>query len=140
MKTLMLIAMLLSSAVYGQTCNIKDGEVVGVVTRCDKAKWKLQNKINKLQAELDKTPNTHIITQTITKEVDGSKKNRLSILGGYGPQYVEAQYKSATIVEALQKYNGVIGLQYERQFNNNISGLIQGISNKTFMLGVGYGF
>ena len=93
-----------------------------------KTKWKTKWK-TKLRTKI----------RTIKKIVHKPKKNRLRLLGGFGPTGVSAEVSGSKAV-ANEETGLVLGAGYDRMLNDtwSIGGQIQ--TNKTFLLGLGYDF
>lgn len=78
-------------------------------------------------------------TETMCKNVD---KNRVSLHAGKGPKggLDRDNSMAPAFVEVKSQFGAVGGLQYQYKFDNDFSLSVQGQTNKTGLIGVGYDF
>lgn len=76
------------------------------------------------------------VVKTIVK-IKQESKNRITLYGGYGPNDLEVNENVTKI--KLDK-DGVVGLGYSRKITNKVNLDIIGLSNETFMGGIGLSF
>jgi hypothetical protein len=77
------------------------------------------------------------VVRTVVKR----KMNLVQIMGGVGPNGIDAQ-RNGTAIEAEQKYGAVGGLGYSRRLGEDSDLLlgVQGLTNKTGMVSLGIEF
>lgn len=73
-------------------------------------------------------------------EAKEAKKNRLSWVGGFGPSGEVEKTVNATGVKVETQFLPHVGLQYQRSFDNGLSIGIQGTTNKSGSLLLGFDF
>lgn len=69
-----------------------------------------------------------------------NKPNRLTVLGGYGPDARMHSSSNANEVLTTHSKDVVVGLLYQRKVTDSVSISGQALSNETFLLGVGRDF
>jgi len=79
-------------------------------------------------------------TYQLNREVCSPEKNRISLLGGKGPQNDLDVSKTATKVRVESEFGAVGGVQYQRLITDEISLGIQGQTNESVLLNIGLDF
>lgn len=69
-----------------------------------------------------------------------SKKNRISLVGGYAPSGSIDQSNNGNVAKIETRFSPNIGLQYQRSLGDYLSLGLQGLSNKSIELLVGFDF
>lgn len=69
-----------------------------------------------------------------------SKANRVSLVGGYAPSGSIDQSNNGNLAKIETRFGPNIGLQYQRSFGNYFSIGVQGLSNKSMEVLVGFDF
>lgn len=84
-------------------------------------------------------PVEKIVEKRFVREVPTYRKNRIRAIGGVGP--VDSTFiDNGQYVYLKQKYDIVFGLGYSRSLSSRISIGADVLTNKTFLLNLGYDF
>lgn len=85
-----------------------------------------------------------IVERKVVVEKIKTRKNHVSLIGGYGPLGNLTLNRISDGYEAKTEYNAVMGAQYMREVyqgqSTSLDLLIQAQTNRTFSVGVGIGF
>lgn len=80
------------------------------------------------------------VSHTISCSSESHEKNRVSLLGGFGPQGGLKKTQSSSRVDIETESGLVGGLQYQRKISKDFSVGVQGQSNKSGLISVGVDF
>jgi hypothetical protein len=79
------------------------------------------------------------VTKTVVK-IKPPKKNRITLYGGVGPNELDGRRLNENTTRVELENEAVFGAGYSRRLNDTLSLEIMGLSNETYLGGVGLEF
>ena len=131
----------------GNTNNVNVCKPTVIVKSCGNACCKKQ-QVRVVEKVIEKPVPVYaerVVEKTVTqtREVDRTRKNHVSLIGGYGARGNLVESTSNGVTETRTENGPVFGLQYLRDFGSGRTGpnaLIQIQTNRTLSVGIGVSF
>jgi len=143
------LAFIASNFAAANVSVITTTDSTGKTTHYDPTKWQIvpvgytKPTIVRSARKCETKIEEKIVEKEVKVETIVFNKNRISVLGGYGPvglNTVESKVKGRNVYEVAKEFGPMFGFRYDRHLDPEWSISLEYLSNYTGVGGVGYSF